>query len=204
MVGTSDGGGSWSSVTAETTNEDGSVSCLSASVCVATTDNGLWVTADGGRRLTITGARFSGATKVVFGPPTSRHPGTGLKVLSATRLAVVTPAGTGAGYVTVSTARGGPSALTGRAVYNFLPRPTVTGLSPGSGPAGGGALVTITGTGFGYVRAVHFGGAPATQLQVLSSRKLTVVAPPGAGTVNVTVTTLGGTSATGPAGQYAY
>jgi hypothetical protein len=54
LLGTSDGGGSWSDVTSGTTNEDGTVSCLSLSACVAVTDNGLWVTSgDGG--LTPTG-----------------------------------------------------------------------------------------------------------------------------------------------------
>ena len=48
LAGTRNGGGSWSLVTSDTTNEDGSVSCLSAQVCVATTDNALWVTSDGG------------------------------------------------------------------------------------------------------------------------------------------------------------
>jgi photosystem II stability/assembly factor-like uncharacterized protein len=48
LVGTSNGGTSWSSVTSDTTNQDGSVSCLSVKVCVATTDNGLWVTSDNG------------------------------------------------------------------------------------------------------------------------------------------------------------
>ncbi len=48
LLGTSDAGNSWSTVTSDTTNEEGSVSCLSISVCVATTDDGLWVTSDDG------------------------------------------------------------------------------------------------------------------------------------------------------------
>jgi hypothetical protein len=48
LVGTENGGRSWSQVTADTSNVDGSVSCLSVQVCVATTDNGLWVTSDDG------------------------------------------------------------------------------------------------------------------------------------------------------------
>jgi hypothetical protein len=48
LVGTSDGGGSWSQVTSDTSDEYGSVSCLSVKVCVATIDNGLWVTSDDG------------------------------------------------------------------------------------------------------------------------------------------------------------
>lgn len=48
LAGTSDGGKSWSTVTSDTSNEDGSVSCATADFCVATTDGGLWVTADDG------------------------------------------------------------------------------------------------------------------------------------------------------------
>ncbi len=49
LTGTTDGGTTWSApVTSDTTNEEGSVSCLSTLICVTTTDNGLWVTTDGG------------------------------------------------------------------------------------------------------------------------------------------------------------
>ncbi len=48
LVGTSNGGTSWSSVTSDTTNEEGSVSCATARFCVATTDGAVWVTHDDG------------------------------------------------------------------------------------------------------------------------------------------------------------
>jgi hypothetical protein len=48
LVGTGDGGASWSVVTSDTSNEEGSVSCLDLSTCVAITDGGLWVTSDDG------------------------------------------------------------------------------------------------------------------------------------------------------------
>ena len=49
LDGTADGGRTWSLVTASEGNIDpGAVSCLSVNVCVATTDNGLWVTTDDG------------------------------------------------------------------------------------------------------------------------------------------------------------
>jgi hypothetical protein len=48
LVGTSDRGTSWSTVTSDTSNEYGSVSCLSRKICVAVTDGGLWVTSDDG------------------------------------------------------------------------------------------------------------------------------------------------------------
>jgi hypothetical protein len=48
LAGTDDGGTSWSTVTSDTSNEDGSVSCATANFCVATTDGALWVTTDDG------------------------------------------------------------------------------------------------------------------------------------------------------------
>ena len=48
LTGTANRGASWSTVTSDTTNEVGSVSCLSVSTCVAVTDNGVWVTSDDG------------------------------------------------------------------------------------------------------------------------------------------------------------
>jgi hypothetical protein len=49
LAGTTDGGASWSTVTSDTANEEGQVSCATTTFCVATTDGALWVTnTDGG------------------------------------------------------------------------------------------------------------------------------------------------------------
>lgn len=48
LVGTSDGGASWSVLDADTSNNYGLVSCPSLTLCVATSDNALWVTSDFG------------------------------------------------------------------------------------------------------------------------------------------------------------
>ena len=49
LDGTADGGQSWSLVTATEGNiDEGAVSCLTVSVCVATTDDGLWLTTNDG------------------------------------------------------------------------------------------------------------------------------------------------------------
>jgi hypothetical protein len=48
LAGTSDGGASWSTVTSDTTNEEGQVSCATTTFCVATTDDALWVTTTNG------------------------------------------------------------------------------------------------------------------------------------------------------------
>jgi hypothetical protein len=74
------------------------------------------------------------------------------------------------------------------------PAPTVTGLSAKTGPMGGGTVVTIAGTGFAGVSAVHFGGAAATNVHFDSPTAVTATTPPGSGKVIVTVTTPNGTS----------
>lgn len=64
--------------------------------------------------------------------------------------------------------------------------------------------MTVTGTGFTGATAVSFGGSPAASFTVNSATQITATAPAGSGTVNVTVTTPGGTSATGAGNQYRY
>ncbi|HTY96392.1 MAG TPA: IPT/TIG domain-containing protein, partial [Solirubrobacteraceae bacterium] len=90
------------------------------------------------------------------------------------------------------------------AIYTQL-EPYVTALSPSSGSTGGGTRVTIAGKYFGGVTAVKFGGVPATSFELLSTEEITATAPPGvSGTVDVTVTTGGGTSSAGLAASYTY
>jgi hypothetical protein len=80
--------------------------------------------------------------------------------------------------------------------YTALEAPTVTKVKPASGPNGGGTLVTITGTNFEDVTAVHFGALHAQKFKVNSATSLTAVSPAGSvGAVDITVTTGGGTSA---------
>ena len=82
--------------------------------------------------------------------------------------------------------------------------PTVSSLSPTTGPATGGTTVTITGTGFTSGSTVNFGSSAATSVTDISPFELTAVAPAGSGIVTVTVSTFAGTSATSSADQYTY
>ena len=82
--------------------------------------------------------------------------------------------------------------------------PTVTSLSPAAGPAAGGTLVALTGTGFSNAMLVGFGATQATSIAVLSDTSLVAASPSGTGNVNVTVVTPGGISAAVPAAQFAY
>ncbi|WP_446744587.1 IPT/TIG domain-containing protein [Silvibacterium acidisoli] len=83
--------------------------------------------------------------------------------------------------------------------------PTVTGIGPATGPTAGGTVVTIVGTNFTGATAVNFGTVPATSFVVNSAGNITATSPAeGTGTVNITVVTPGGTSATSNADLYTY
>ena len=77
----------------------------------------------------------------------------------------------------------------------------VTGISPSSGPAAGGTQVTVSGSDFTGTTAVDFGTVAAAVYSV-SADQITIVSPPGSGTVDVTVTTPDGTSAKGAADRF--
>jgi hypothetical protein len=81
----------------------------------------------------------------------------------------------------------------------------VSGISPSAGSTSGSTTVTITGTNFTGATGVNFGPNAASSFTVNSDSQITAVSPPGSpGTVDVTVTGPGGTSATSPADQFTY
>ena len=82
-------------------------------------------------------------------------------------------------------------------LYNRMPAPTLTKLTPANGPVG--TTVVLTGTGFNESSTVSFNGTAATSVTVSSATSITAVVPAGATTGNVTVTTTDGTSATSAA-----
>jgi hypothetical protein len=100
------------------------------------------------------------------------------------------------------------AATHGRGVWTLSiaapPAPTVTGVSPASGPAAGGTAVTITGTNLTGATAVDFGAAAGSSVTVNSATQITATSPTGSGTVDVTVITPGGSSATSAADQFTY
>ncbi len=123
---------------------------------------------------------------------------------SATSITVTAPAGTGTVDVTVTTPSG-TSATSPADQFTYVAPslPTVTGLSPTSGPTSGTTSVVITGTNLSGATAVKFGTTAGT-VTADSATSITVTAPAGTGTVDVTVTTPSGTSATSPADQFTY
>jgi alpha-tubulin suppressor-like RCC1 family protein len=84
------------------------------------------------------------------------------------------------------------------------PPPTVAAVTQNEARKKGAASVTITGADFEEAIAVSFGSNQATSFTVNSEGSITAIAPPGTGTVDVTVTTPAGTSATSPADRFYY
>jgi len=157
--------------------------------------------ATGGTSVNIAGTGFTGATAVHFGGRTAAS----FIVNSDTSITAVSPAASGGTVdVTVTTA-GGTSAASASDQFTFVAAPVVSGITPNSGLVSGGTEVTITGTNFIDVTGVQFGEDPAG-FSVNNESSITAWSPPveGPDTANVTVVTIGGTSATSAATQFTY
>jgi serine/threonine protein kinase len=159
--------------------------------------------AAGGTSVTITGTGLSGASGVSFGGAAGTITGD-----SDTRITAKSPPGKGTVTVTV-TAPGG-NVTAGKFSYKAAsspppptPRPVVTGISPASGPTAGGTSVSITGTNLSGATGVSFGGADGS-ITADSGTNITATSPAGSGTVNITVTTSGGTSEITSADKFTY
>ena len=177
----------------------------------------------GGTTVIVTGTGLAHATVVRFGGvagtitadsstqiTVTSPPSTGTVDTTVTTAAItadsgtqITGTGTGTVNITVTTPVG-TSHLTDTDHYTYTaPRPAVTGLSPDGGTTAGGSTVTITGTGLAGATGVLFGGAAAA-ITADSSTQITVISPPGTGTVTIIVTTPAGTSLTTAVGHYTY
>jgi Chitobiase/beta-hexosaminidase C-terminal domain/IPT/TIG domain/Family of unknown function (DUF6067) len=157
----------------------------------------------GGNSVNITGTDFSTGAIVMFGSAAATH----VVVNSATSITATAPAGTGTVFVT-ATAALGTSATGPSNEYTYLPPPTVTSISPNSGTIPGGTSVTLGGTGFASGMTVDFGTNAATSVVVSSSTSATATSPAGSsmsgGVVDVTVTTVDGTSPVNQGDEFNY
>ena len=153
----------------------------------------------GGVATVITGTNFvPGATEVIFGdlgvfvPP---------DCVSSTECRVVSPpALLGAGPVNVVVGANGQWSLdTPADDFTYLGAPTITSVSPTTGPPG--TVITIEGTNFfppPSVTSVQFGTDPAVAATCTSFTRCTVASPPGVGTVDMVVITPTGQSNSTP------
>jgi glutamate dehydrogenase/leucine dehydrogenase len=153
----------------------------------------------GGKTVTIEGSGFVAPVSVAFGGV----PATDVVVVSDKKVTVRTPPHA-AGIVDVTVtvdgkppvklsngfayklAQGVPPAGTERPIQAAT---TITSVTDADGPVAGGKTVTIEGSGFVAPVSVAFGGVPATDVVVVSDKKVTVKTPPhAAGIVDVTAT----------------
>jgi len=187
----------------------------------------------GGNTVTVTGVGFKGPgiISLSFGPVSSSStPYTNdVTVVDDSTITAPVPPSKKAGTVDVQLFTDvGTSATSPADQYTYELPPVVTGVSPYTGPGGGGNTVTISGSNFnGTPVEVDFGGLPATGVTVGPTCKysvkeylasgadicfiynnnyvITATPPPGnAGSVDVTVTTPAGTSKVVPADEYVY
>ncbi len=168
-----------------------SVSCTDATDCTAVGDTGA---ADSGTGAPVYVTEMAGS----WGTPTAISD---------------TPTGTGEFEGVSCTGASGCTAVgfdgNGEPIYATSAAatvvPTVSAVSPNSGPTSGGTAVTITGTGFvagatvviGQGNGAAAGAIPATNVTVVSPTEITAVTGTGAkaGTFSLFVATSGGTSA---------
>jgi IPT/TIG domain len=156
--------------------------------------------------VTVTGSGFTGATTVSFGTAADPKP----TVSNDTQLTAISPLASTAGTVDVTVTTPAGTSATSRAdqfTYEQPPTaPIVTGIQPDKGLPIGQTRVIVTGSGFTGATAVSFGTSVAPDIAVTNDTQLIAISPPvsTAGTVDVTVATSAGTSATSAADQFTY
>jgi hypothetical protein len=185
---------------------------------------------NGGNNVTITGSDLYGTTAVVFGRQLRATNVMSVSDCSDSLLGILCVMGNH--YVvtatvpaeskvdqllqgrTVSVTVITPSGISDKSdadVYQYVPVPEITGISPDSGPAG--SAVTITGSGFDGTTNVTFGNMPATSFNVTGDSTITATVPDEpeeaglfmSSRVRVTIMApVGGTSPFSAAGQFAY
>jgi hypothetical protein len=150
--------------------------------------------AAGGNTVLISGSGFTGATGVTFGGVPATH----VSVVSDDLITAVAPPGEGTVAVDVVQSDGISTSVD---QYTYQ---AVQAISPANGTAAGGTWVDVSGTGLGSADYVWF-GTTAAQFASLGDDQLEVLAPPGTGTVDITVeTAYGGTTPDVTADRYTY
>ena len=155
----------------------------------------------GGTSVTINGSGFTNVAAVQFGTQNAAS----FKVNSPNSITAVSPKGSGTVDITVTTSVT-KTAATPADRFTYAQRPTVTKISPKSGPEKGGTVVTITGTNFTSESTVAFGSIPATNVKMISPTEMVATSPEEAAgvTVNVIVKNVGGTSGVSSEDKFTY
>ncbi len=147
--------------------------------------------AAGGTTVEIRGSGFTEVTAVKFGSTAASE----YIVNSSGSITAVSPPSTsGVVDVTVTTAAAGTSSASAADHFKYA-APTVTGVSPGSGPVAGGTEITITGSGFalGSGTTITVGKGLASAVSCSSTSSCTATTPASAKATTVDVRAAVGT-----------
>src|SRR6185312_15911779 len=145
----------------------------------------------GGTPFTIAGTNFVAGATVKIGSLRAA----GVAFVSSTALQGTTPAQP-AGPASVVVTNPNSETATLPQAFTYL-APTITSVSPTSGPIAGGTVVTLTGANFVSGSIINFGGTQATGVTWLSATQLRGTTPPHvAGPADVVMTGPDGVSAT--------
>jgi hypothetical protein len=129
----------------------------------------------GGTVVTIAGSGFGSTATVKIGGVAA----TGVSVPNSTSITATSPAHAAGKADVVVTNSDGQSATLAQAFTYAIPGPTITSISPNTGPTSGGTPVTITGTSFQSGATVTFGARAATDVVVVSATSITARTPLG-------------------------
>ncbi|MBI3072048.1 MAG: IPT/TIG domain-containing protein [Deltaproteobacteria bacterium] len=108
---------------------------------------------DGGISITITGSSFSDAGFIAGWGSTT--------LVSSTTMSITIPAGQGTKVVSVTMGETKTCADASDCTFNYMPGPTLSGITPVLGPTAGGTSVEFTGANLASVTGVTFGSNPA-------------------------------------------
>jgi len=135
----------------------------------------------GGTVVTISGTGFSNPT-VKFGGIAATA-----VTSTATSITATTPAHAAGAVAVLVTNADSQSATKANGFTYALPNPTISNISPNTGPTSGGTPITITGTNFQSGATVTIGALPATEVNVVNSTTITARTPLGPATQQLAV-----------------
>ena len=144
----------------------------------------------GGTTIYISGNFLNGATAVTVGGVAA----TNVSIPNNNTIVATTPAGVAGAASVIVTTTGGTSAANSFYTYVLPPAPTVTSITPNSGPSSGGTSVTIVGTHFGGATSITIGGSAVAGVTIVDDNTITATTSSGTlGVKDVAVTTPSGT-----------
>jgi hypothetical protein len=126
--------------------------------------------ASGGTSVTIIGSGFTSPVQVSFGGAAA----VSVTFNSTSSITAVSPGGA-AGPVDVKVSN--PDGTSATTTFTYVAAPSITAITPVSGPTAGGTAITITGTGFQSGATVQVGGVTASSVSLLGSTTITATTP---------------------------